>query len=85
MIDYQHISQIEPKLNEKEHCTTSFGADLLRSEKLRSLKGKDGVALLDDVQVIVVVAEGAMKAVIVHFCEDDLRRQQRCSGEAKYC
>lgn len=71
------MTQKGPKLNEKEHCTTSFGADLLRSEKLRSLKGKDGVTLLDDVQVIVVVTEGAMEAIIVHFCEDDLRRQQR--------
>lgn len=69
----------------KGPCTTSFGADLVRSEKLRSLKGKDGVALLDDVQVVVVVTEGAMEAIVVHFCEDNLRRQQRSSsGEAKY-
>jgi len=52
--------------------TASLGADLLRSEELGRLEGKDGVALLDDLQVVVVVAEGAVKAVKVHFSEDDL-------------
>lgn len=54
--------------------TASLGADLLRSEQLRCLEGKDGVALLNDLKVVVIVAKGAMKAVIVHFSENDLSR-----------
>lgn len=51
---------------------TSFCANVLQPEGLRRLKGKDGVALLDDVKVVVVIAEGAVETVVVHFCQDKL-------------
>lgn len=47
---------------------------MLRSEKFRRLEGENGVALLDQLEVVVVIAEGAMKAVVVHFSQDNLRR-----------
>jgi len=68
-------------VNFREYCTASLGPDLLWSEKLGCLKCKDGVALLNDLKVVVVVTEGAMKAIKVHFSEDNLHRD----GEQKHC
>ena len=52
---------------------TSLSANVLQPEGLGCLKSKDGVALLNDVEVVIVVAEGAVKAVVVHFCQDELK------------
>lgn len=66
--------------SEQTGCrTTSLGADLLRSEQLGCLESKDGVALLNDLEVVVIVTEGAMEAIVVHFSENNLSSD----GESK--
>lgn len=59
---------------DKESSLASFGPQVLQPEGLGRLEGEDGVALLDDVQVVVVVAERAMEAVVVHLSQDELER-----------
>ena len=52
--------------------TAALRADLLGSELLRRLEGEDGVALLHALQVVFVVAEGAVEPVKVHLRQGDL-------------
>lgn len=36
---------------------------------------------MNDVQVVVIVAERAMEAVVVHFSQDELKEKQKGVGE----
>ena len=52
--------------------TAALRADLLGPELLGRFEGEDGVALLDALQVVLVVAEGAVEPVKVHLRQGDL-------------
>lgn len=58
----------------------SLRPQVFQLEGLRRLKGKYGVALLNDVEVVVVVAERAMETVVVHFGQDELKEEQTGVG-----
>lgn len=56
----------------KKGGRTSFCAQVFQFEGLGCLEGKYGVTLLDDVEIVVVVAERAVEAVVVHFSQNKL-------------
>lgn len=51
---------------------TSFCAQAFQFEGLWCLEGKDGIALLNDVKIVVVVTERPMEAIVVHFRQNKL-------------
>ena len=61
----------------KEACFTSFCAYVFQFEGLWCLKGKYGVTLLNDVKIVIIIAEWAMKAIIVHFSQNKLKKENK--------
>jgi len=55
---------------------TSFCAYVFQFEGFWCLKGKDGIALLNDVEIVVVVTKGTMKTIKVHFCQNKLKERK---------
>lgn len=63
-------------LTVKKTLLTSFCAYVFQFEGLWCLKGKYGIALLNDVKIVVIITKRTMKTIIVHFSQNELKEEK---------
>lgn len=56
---------------------TSLCANIFQFEGLWCLKGKDGITLLNDVKIVVIITKWTMKTIIVHFSQNKLKEEKK--------